>query len=86
MGPVKFKDILEDSVNMTWQVPLTDGGKPITHYVIEHREVRKSNWIKSGQVVANILTFTKTKWVFIFIFFIFVLWEKSTSHNNITVC
>uniref|UniRef100_A0A0N5D1Z0 non-specific serine/threonine protein kinase n=1 Tax=Thelazia callipaeda TaxID=103827 RepID=A0A0N5D1Z0_THECL len=37
--------ITKDSVELTWNRPLKDGGAPIEGYIIERREAGKSDWI-----------------------------------------
>ena len=34
-GPVKVNDVSAESVSITWDPPLEDGGTPITHYTVE---------------------------------------------------
>ena len=57
-GPLVVSDITENSCNLKWQPSETDGGKPITKYVIEVRESRRSMWSQSGTVGPDKTTFT----------------------------
>ena len=40
VGPLEVKDIRKDSVTLTWGTPESDGGCPITGYVIEKQDKR----------------------------------------------
>jgi titin len=54
-------DIKEDSVTLTWKPPKSDGGLPLTGYVVEKRDVRKTTWSKVADVDANTLSCVATK-------------------------
>lgn len=34
---------------LSWKPPTSDGGKPITSYVVEVRDARRSTWAPSGK-------------------------------------
>lgn len=57
-GPIKFSDILESSATLSWQPPVSDGGTPVTSYIIEARDTTRTSWVKSGTVTAEHTTFT----------------------------
>ncbi|XP_029624486.1 titin isoform X1 [Salmo trutta] len=38
---VEVKDITRDSVSLSWEPPLIDGGAKITHYIVEKREAQR---------------------------------------------
>ncbi|XP_058812495.1 twitchin isoform X5 [Topomyia yanbarensis] len=42
-------DTTEDSVTITWAKPASNGGSPITHYVVEKRLAAEGNWTKVQQ-------------------------------------
>ena len=39
-----------DSAELSWRPPKSDGGLPLTHYLVEYRDSRKSYWNKSAEV------------------------------------
>lgn len=62
-GPLKFSNLTENSVELTWKPSKSDGGTPITSYTIEIRESRRSMWGKHGTVEATATKFTAKKLV-----------------------
>jgi len=62
-GPVKIEDITKDSVKLSWQPPSKDGGSPITGYLIEQRDTRRSTWAKAGTVDKDTTTFKPSRLV-----------------------
>jgi len=50
---VKVKEVSKDYVIVSWESPESDGGSPITGFVIERRDVTKSSWINAGRVDAE---------------------------------
>ena len=46
-----------DYISLAWEAPESDGGTPITGYIIEKRDASRPSWIKAGTVDANTLTF-----------------------------
>ncbi|KAM6133316.1 LOW QUALITY PROTEIN: immunoglobulin superfamily member 22 [Phoenicopterus ruber ruber] len=46
---------------MRWKAPKGNGGKQVTHFVIERRMAAKKLWIKVGMVESNYTTFTMEK-------------------------
>lgn len=49
-GRPEATDWDKDHVDLRWTPPVTDGGSPITGYVIEKREKGSPKWIKAGEV------------------------------------
>ena len=60
-GPVQFSDITKDSVKLSWQPPNKDGGSPLTDYVIEQRDTRRTQWTKAGSVDKDTTSFVASK-------------------------
>ena len=60
-GPLVHSDITEDGVTLAWQPPKSDGGSPLTEYIIEKRDTRKSSWSKVGSVKPEMLTYGVSK-------------------------
>ena len=48
----------ENSADLTWKAPESDGGSPITEYLIEVREDSSTSWLKAGTVDNATKTFT----------------------------
>jgi len=53
-----MKDCTESSVTLSWEVPQSDGGSPITRYVVERREPSKRAWTAAGNTPADRLELT----------------------------
>jgi titin len=54
-------DIQRDSIAVSWQVPESDGGVPITNYYIEKHDKTRSSWSSAGKVKPSELVFTVGK-------------------------
>lgn len=51
-------DITSETITLSWQAPESDGGAPITNYIIVMREASKKKFKKVGKVDAKTLCFT----------------------------
>ena len=60
-GPLVASDITADSASLSWKPPKSDGGSPLTGYIIEKRDVRKTTWTKVASVDDKTLTCVATK-------------------------
>ena len=60
-GPIEYPEITKDSVTLSWQPPNKDGGSPLTGYVIEKRDARRTQWVKAGSVDKDTTSFTAAK-------------------------
>lgn len=49
-GPIKVFDVTEDSCVLEWKPPQSDGGTPLTKYIIEMRDIRRSVWNRVDEV------------------------------------
>ena len=53
-GPIEVKDIKKESMHVSWQPPKSDGGSPITGYIIEKREQSRNLWSNVKRVAADV--------------------------------
>lgn len=60
-GPITFSYITNESVTLNWQPPAKDGGAPVTNYVIEYRDAKRTTWSKAGDVSADKTFFVADK-------------------------
>ena len=59
-GPLTVTSIEDTSFTINWNSPATDGGSPITNYLIEIRDVIKANWTEIATVSSSVNTFKVT--------------------------
>ena len=48
-GPASVEAKTDNSIELRWDVPESDGGAAITEYIVERREVGKKSWKQVGQ-------------------------------------
>ncbi len=53
----------KDYITIAWEKPKSDGGSPITGYIVEKRDVKKSSWVNAGNVDASTMTLKCTRLV-----------------------
>jgi len=58
---LRVTEVYKDHVSLAWDEPDSDGGSPITNYVIEKKDAAKTNWISAGQSETETLAFKVTK-------------------------
>jgi titin len=58
---LKIDNIQADSAHVTWEVPLDDGGLPITSYFVEYRDMRRSNYVKSERLTSQTFEYDLTR-------------------------
>lgn len=46
---------------LTWKAPESDGGAPITGYVVEKREGNRTMWTKAGETSSEMKKFKATR-------------------------
>ena len=51
---LQVTDVNKSNVTLTWHAPASDGGSPLTAYVIEKRDVKRSNFLKVTQVTSEV--------------------------------
>jgi hypothetical protein len=57
-GPLIAKNEGRDSVTLSWQPPLDDGGSPITGYIIDKLDVQRGGWQRAARVASGQKTYT----------------------------
>ena len=57
-GPLTVDNVTENSADLQWQPPESDGGTPLTSYIIEVRPDSRSTWTKAGSVDGTTTNFT----------------------------
>ncbi|XP_063149067.1 immunoglobulin superfamily member 22 [Candoia aspera] len=60
-GKVEFFEKSGKCIKMKWKAPKDNGGKQVTHFVIERRIVGKKSWIKTGEIESKHTTFATDK-------------------------
>lgn len=45
-GVIECVGATEDSIALSWEPPLKDGGKPVKKYILEKREKGSKKWTK----------------------------------------
>ena len=57
-GPLEISNVTENSADLQWKPPESDGGTPLTSYIIEMRPDSRSTWTKAGSVDGTTTNFT----------------------------
>ena len=52
-GPIKVTDVDRTSVSLQWEPPTDDGGSPITGYILERREAKRTMWTKVDKTTST---------------------------------
>ncbi|XP_064646233.1 titin-like [Lineus longissimus] len=58
---LKVTDVERESISVAWQPSEDDGGSPITSYILEKRDAKKTSWSNAGKVKPKDLKFQITK-------------------------
>lgn len=57
-GPLEVTNVTLNSADLQWKPSESDGGTPITSYIIEYKQASRSSWSKAGSVDGKTTTFT----------------------------
>lgn len=60
VGPLQQSNLTEETVDLTWQPPRSDGGLSISSYIIEVREIHRNTWHMMCEVKSRYTTYTIT--------------------------
>uniref|UniRef100_A0A8D0C6T6 Immunoglobulin superfamily member 22 n=1 Tax=Salvator merianae TaxID=96440 RepID=A0A8D0C6T6_SALMN len=60
-GKVEFLEKTGKCIKMKWKAPKDNGGKQVTHFVIERKMVGKKSWVRIGEVDSKHTTFATDK-------------------------
>ena len=58
---LRVSDIQSDHAVLKWEAPDSDGGSPVSSYIIEKRDTNKTSWFTAGNVDGSTLTYKVTK-------------------------
>lgn len=47
-----------DSVALSWQPPLDDGGSPIQSYIVDKLDVQRGGWVRAARVAGGVTACT----------------------------
>lgn len=59
-GPLDVSGMTDTTLVLTWLAPTSDGGSPLTEYLVERREVSKKAWQKVGSTDGKTLNIEAT--------------------------
>lgn len=57
-GPLETSDITATTVTLSWKPPKSDGGQPLTAYIIERKDTKRLGWIIVEKIGPNITSYT----------------------------
>jgi titin len=57
-GPLEVSNVTENTADIQWKAPDSDGGSPLTSYLVEVRPSTRTTWTKAGTVDGNTTAFT----------------------------
>nr|XP_006133509.1 immunoglobulin superfamily member 22 isoform X2 [Pelodiscus sinensis]XP_006133510.1 immunoglobulin superfamily member 22 isoform X2 [Pelodiscus sinensis]XP_014434234.1 immunoglobulin superfamily member 22 isoform X2 [Pelodiscus sinensis] len=60
-GKVEFLERTGKCIKMKWKAPKDNGGKEVTHFIIEKKMAGKKSWIKVGETDSKTTTFATDK-------------------------
>lgn len=53
VGPIKVLQVTRDSATIQWEPPTSDGGTPVTNYLVEKREGTRRMYMHIGKTDAD---------------------------------
>lgn len=56
---LKVDTITPENVTISWSPPTDDGGSPVTEYIIEKRDMKRSTWSQAGTTSETTFTVPK---------------------------
>lgn len=58
----KYVEEFANSIKLSWEPPLKDGGAPITNYILDKRETSRTDWAQvSTKIKGDVLEFNVEK-------------------------
>ena len=60
---LRVKEVYKDFIAIAWDTPETDGGSPITSYIVEKRDASKTTYVNAGTLESGTLHHKVTKLV-----------------------
>ena len=56
-GPLEVTDVTEKTAMLSWKPPKSDGGLPLSGYIIERRDNKRPTWVKVDKVSPDTTTY-----------------------------
>ena len=57
-GPLVAENVSRDSIALRWEAPLSDGGSPITGYIVDKLDIQRAGWVRAARVTAGTRSYT----------------------------
>lgn len=58
---LKVTGYSKDSISVSWSAPESDGGSPLTAYIVERRDAKRNTWMTAGTLKPDETELTVTK-------------------------
>jgi titin len=56
-GPLEVTDVTEKTAMLSWKPPKSNGGLPLSGYIIERRDNKRPTWVKVDKVSPDTTTY-----------------------------
>jgi titin len=56
-GPMDVSELTKTSAKLSWKPPSNDGGSPLTGYIIEKKEGRRTTWARCDKISPDVTTY-----------------------------